>query len=252
MNSSSEWDNLKRRYEGSGVTLFLGAGVSLASGIPTWDALVCRMMEENSAATGGKETFKVLRDQGFTLPTITEFIEQQMQDQGKFLALLRKCLYRDFPFNQVKSIASKANEFLEHTRTKNPTLEAVYNLAVHEQRTETGTKRLANRNVHAIVSLNLDELLEAYDIACKSKAGRDAHRCLHTIESPSHDRNPTKTTIYHPHGFLRFDRHQDDLKKEAGSKVLSEHEFFDFYSRSTDIFTYTLLFMACPPCAQQI
>jgi hypothetical protein len=175
------------------------------------------------------------------LPTITEFIEQKVGDELRFISTLRECLYREFKFHKIKKISeSVAPEFVDDIERNNCTLAAIYNLSVRNK--EEGLR--ANPRIHGIVNFNLDALVEAYDSARHIIKGvTDEHRCIHTIESPSQDRIVGRINSYHPHGYLRFDHHQGDQGKEAASRVLSEHEFFEFYNRSTEIFTYTMLFM---------
>jgi len=197
-------------------------------------------MMESLPQTGGKDAFNTLRQAGFSLPTITEFIKRKI-DAGLFISALRECLYREFKFRDVERIDDgTAGRFVEDTDKCNPTLVAVYNLAVLDR----PDGLTANPKVHAIVNFNLDALLEQYDKArhlVKGLPGK--RRCIHTIESPSHDRIFGRVNIYHPHGYLRFDRFKENPTKEAIFTVLSEHEFFDFYNRSTEIFTYTMLFL---------
>jgi SIR2-like domain len=86
--------------------------------------------------------------------------------------------------------------------------------------------------------------MEAYDSARNAiKGAPDVVRCLRTIQGPSHDRILGRINIYHPHGYLRFDRREGMLGREAATRVLAEHEFFDFYNRTTEVFTDTTLFM---------
>ena len=189
---ASDWEELKSNYNKKGLVLFLGAGVSIQSGVPTWSDLICRMME-SLPQTGGKDAFNTLRQAGFSLPTITEFIKRKI-DAGLFISALRECLYREFKFRDVERIDDgTAGRFVEDTDKCNPTLVAVYNLAVLDR----PDGLTANPKVHAIVNFNLDALLEQYDKArhlVKGLPGK--RRCIHTIESPSHDRIFGRVNIY--------------------------------------------------------
>jgi hypothetical protein len=237
---TDHWNQLKELYAKDGLALFLGAGVSIGSGIPTWENLICRMMD-SLPATGGKAAFDCFRAAGFSLPTITEFIERTVQDEESFVETLRKCLYRDFPCRNVKQAYDKesAQKIVDHIKSDNPTLDAVYNLAVRDS--NNGLQ--ANPKIQGIVNFNLDALLESYDAARNKVRGVDGReRCLRTIESSSHDPLLSKINSYHPHGYLRFDHRARKAGKEAAIRVLAEHEFFEFYNRTTEIFTYTMLY----------
>jgi hypothetical protein len=98
-----------------------------------------------------------------------------------------------------------------------------------------------NPKVHCIVNFNLDALLEAYDAARTHLGPTKGKRCLHTIENPGAMRIFGKTNVYHPHGYLRFDRRRGMKNKEAVRTVLSEFEYYDFYNRPTAIFTNATL-----------
>ena len=96
----------------------------------------------------------------------------------------------------------------------------------------------ANRRIQAIVTFNLDALLQAYVYARYEK------RLLRTIERPSASRNPEKISIYHMHGFLRFDPKAGDLSKEAPDAViLTEQDYFNFFNEPTSLFNYTFLYL---------
>jgi hypothetical protein len=159
------------------------------------------------------------------------------------LVSFRRCAHayiRTFRAVQRTFDAAAAERIVEHVRAQNPTLESVYNLAV----TEKNARLQANPRIHCIVNFNLDSLMEAYDSARNAiKGAPDVVRCLRTIQGPSHDRILGRINIYHPHGYLRFDRREGMLGREAATRVLAEHEFFDFYNRTTEVFTYTTLFM---------
>jgi hypothetical protein len=156
---SDYWEQLKTHYAEDGLALFLGAGVSIGSGIPTWPNLICRLMD-SLPATGGKATFDLLRTEGFSLPAITEFIERKVHNEKKFVDTLRECLYRDFPARGVLRTGSEegARSIVDHITKDNSTLDAVYNLSVQDS-TE-GLK--ASPKIHGIVNFNLDSLIQSY------------------------------------------------------------------------------------------
>jgi SIR2-like domain len=214
----------------------------MGSRIPSWPGLVSRMMEDLRDETGGSDAFRELQNAGFSLPSITEFVEHKVDSESRFVSTLRACLYKDFPCRDIQKtfVGAATERIVEHIRSENRTLESVYNLAVQEK----NDRLHANARIHCIVNFNLDSLMEAYDSARNAmKGAAGADRCLRTIEGPSHDRILGRINIYHPHGYLRFDRHQGMLGKEAATRVLAEHEFFDFYNRTTEVFTYTMLFI---------
>jgi hypothetical protein len=235
---NDSWTRLRSSYGTTGIALFLGAGVSCASRLPSWDELVRRLFElKLGAETGG---FNILRSAGFSLPTMTEFIKAKTSADVNFLEAVREMLYKDFPCKAVRitNEAEGARQVVAHVESDNATLAAIYNLAV--VRNPTG-KLVPNPRVLSIVNFNLDSLLEAYDTARNLLNPIRGRRCLHTIENPAATRIFNRTSIYHPHGFLRFDRRAGRQEKEATTSVLSENEYYDFYNRPTALFTYTVL-----------
>jgi hypothetical protein len=91
------WHLLKTHYLRHGLALFLGAGVSIGSRIPSWPGLISQMMEDLRGETGGCDAFRELQNAGFSLPSITEFVERKVGDESRFVSTLRTCLYKDFP-----------------------------------------------------------------------------------------------------------------------------------------------------------
>ena len=235
------WKRLSNSYSEHGIVLFLGAGVSKGSGIPDWESLIQHMME--APELRGQVSFEALKKQAYSLTMIASFIQKTINDEKLFVKVLRESLYRDFPLWGQRITTDNASHMVEHTRAHNPTLKAVYDLAVDAE----GEKIHPNPHVHAIVNLNLDGLLEAYDKAfhlVRGFAAGPKHRCLRTVERPSSTKLVGRTNVYHPHGFLRFDDRANDPKREAPElRVLSEQEYFEFFNNPTSVFTYTMLYM---------
>ena len=196
-----EWKRFINNYKERGLVLFLGAGVSKDSGVPSWLELIRDMMTALDE-TGGVDTFLTLHKKGYSLPAITEFIQQTV-DKQRFIATLRNCLYQKFPFKgrKMDEDIGAARGFLDHTEKSNPTLAAVAKLLASDE-------LAANPNIHSVVNFNLDSLVESYDKAqhkVKEVKGRYTHkakevkgRYTHTIESSAHTRIAGRISIYHP------------------------------------------------------
>jgi hypothetical protein len=151
---------LQRPYREEGITLYLGAGVSVGNGLPTWDQLVLAMY------------FSAVRDRhtGHQLPftnylfAIAEWhlgryheplditarkIRQLYPDQHTFLQSLKQILYGGFRLPEEARIQTPSAAAL---RDANPTLRAVVQLCTYQS--------LSERGVQAIITYNYDHLLE--------------------------------------------------------------------------------------------
>jgi hypothetical protein len=175
-----------------------------------------------------------LRSFGFTLPAIAGILRSRCSSDSDFAEKVRQSLYRDFPFFPGGVGKLNRSEFVQYVKINNPTLRAVASLCAMRHPGE----RLfsCNPGIRAIVTFNLDALLQAYVYARYEK------RLLRTIERASASHVPEKISIYHMHGFLRFDEKRGDAAREAADKIVfTEHAYFDFFNSPTSMFNYTFL-----------
>jgi hypothetical protein len=245
--------DLKAVYKHHGLVLLLGAGASVPSGLPNWKTLAERILTHDDVfgQADGSSIFNSLTHEKYRLETIigmaedkilADHINDRSKAQQSFTSIVRECLYSGFKYWNTDINPVNAESFATFVETSNTTLRSIYNLAV------TWSKDASHRNtnVHAIVNFNLDALLQAYDKArhILARISSNGLRRLRTIERPTAGSNPDRTSIYHPHGFLRFDSGQDNREKEAPDlRILTEYEYYDFYNRPTEMYTYTLLHM---------
>jgi SIR2-like protein len=227
------WSGLRDRYDRKGLVLVLGAGVSLGSGLPTWDDLLKRVSIELSGDEGGIAYESVTHGHGVPLPVIASVLEERSGEREAFVERVREALYHDFRFFPEGVTPANRPEFLEHMRHSNPTLCAV--AAMCASPCARGSGFAVNARIHSVVTFNLDYLMQAYVRA------RYGARLLRTIERSSAGPTPSKLSIYHLHGLLRFDRGARDSSKENNAVVLTEQDYYDFFNRPTGLFTYTFL-----------
>jgi hypothetical protein len=227
------WDHLRTAYQKHGIVLVLGAGVSKDSGLPDWTRLLERVADRLG---DGASLFSDLRNNRIPLPVVASILEERCGSRTKFIKHIREALYRDFPFFPDGVTKANRGDLIRDVRTKNPTLHAVASLCArrgHGDRTYT-----PNPRVRAVVTFNLDAVLQAYVYARYEK------RLLRTIERASAQAIPERTNIYHMHGFLRFDEKVDDPAKEApDAVVLTEQDYFDFFGDPSSLFNYTFLYL---------
>ena len=226
--------HLKGSYARHGLVLVLGAGVSVGSGLPAWDELLARVAADAGVGPDAG-LVEELRQGGVSLPGIASVL-QQYGGTDKFREGIRRALYRDFPFFPNGISKSNRGELVKHVRDKNSTLRAVASLCA--QRAEGEQRFSPNPRIRAVVSFNLDAVLQAYVYARYEK------RLLRTIDRASAQAVPDRINVYHMHGFLRFDAKAGNRAREAPDLVvLTESDYFDRFNDPTSLFNYTFLYL---------
>jgi SIR2-like domain len=228
------FERLEETYCNPGIVLVLGSGISVGSGLPNWSGLLKRVAE-GVAGSVEPEFFKQLRCSDFGLPVVASILEERSSDRQELIERVREALYRDFPFFPSGVTEDDRPRLVHHVHTQNPTLRAVGSLCASNRGTNDFTP---NRKIHAVVTFNLDALLQAY---VRARYGK---RLLRTVERPSASSNPEKISIYHMHGLLRFDRKAHDPTKEAADAVvLTEQDYFNFFNNPMSLFNYTFMYL---------
>lgn len=227
------WNALEESYRTRGLVLVLGAGVSVGCGLPPWPDLLQRVLTDDLA---DDIDVRDLQAHGLSLPAIASLIEERMPDRKTFVERMRAALYREFPFYPEGIGKSNRRGYVRHIRETNPTLQSIAALCALR---DPGRRTYSpNPRIHALVTFNLDALLQAYVYARYEK------RLLRTVERPSAWSIPGKISIFHMHGYLRFDQSRGDPTKEApDAAVLTEQDYFDFFNQPTSLFNYTFLYL---------
>ncbi len=228
------WNKLRDTYRKHGIFLALGAGVSIGSQLPNWRDLLKRLVS-NQIDNGNNNLFNDFEN-WLSLPAIASLLERHSLNRNEFIEQARKALYQNFPYYPIGITKNNRRRFVNSIQETNSTLQSVASLcAVRQPNSRT---YMANKRIQAIVTFNLDALVQAYVYARYEK------RLLRTIERPSASRRPDKINIYHMHGFLRFDKKAGDPSKEApDSAILTEQDYFDFFNEPTSLFNYTFLYL---------
>jgi hypothetical protein len=229
------WDELLGRYREKGIALTLGAGVSAGCAIPTWEGLLTRIAKENEGLRGEK-LVKDLRARGYSLPMIAGVLEARYK-KVDFAEAIRNALYADFSLYRQKLDKRNAQRLIDLVRSSNNTLAAVG--AFCAKRDNRAAKFVPNDKVLAIANTNFDALLTRY-IYARYKAP-----LLRTVERPSASASRGRIHTYHVHGFFHFElgRVGNPEEEAPDIRVLTEHEFFDFFNAPNAMFNYTLLFL---------
>ena len=227
------WEELGSHYEQRGLVLALGAGVSVGSGLPTWDTLMRRIAVR---IVGTEEIVTALKSEGLSLPAIASVLKS-MNREYQFEGLVRTELYREFPFRNGITPSNRA-EFIALTQQRNKTLAAVASLCAVSVKGPSEALFERNPRIQAIIDFNLDSVLRSYI--------RERYQTpiLRSVERASKASELSKISTYYMHGFLRFDVDGEDPSAEAPDQmVLTEQEYFDFFNRPTSLFNYTFLYL---------
>lgn len=228
-------EELRKQYKTRGLVLCLGSGISKPSGLPDWIELLNRLFHvawpTRQKSPQQHPTFAQLRQDGFTLTAIASILEQKLG--VAFVDTVREALYRDFCL--FKSATERPSRSILVTQVKkhNQSLRAVAAFcAVRDDHTFA-----ANLQIRAIVNLNFDVVLRTY------ARERYGEYLLRTVERPDAQPYQGRIPTYHAHGLLHWDRQRfNDTKYESPDLlVFTEQQYFDFFGRPFEVFSYTLL-----------
>lgn len=182
-------DHLHAAYAGKNVTLYLGAGVSVANGLPTWEKLVLSMYFSALSDGSLRSVFPnylyaiaewhLDRDHE-PLEITARKIRKYYPDQDAFLDDVRETLYAGFAHPGGAHFVDVEREAI---RDANPSLHAVASLC--EQYAP------AERGVRSVITYNYDSLLE---IALGSYPFQSVWD-VRPVEAGT-------LPIYHVHGFV--------------------------------------------------
>jgi len=222
---------LETEYFDGPVILALGAGVSQGSGLPTWHEILERLAERRWPSEGQAILAALFRS-GYSLPAVAGILEGSCSSAEEFTLWLREEIYHGFPFYRTELTRENQAAFLNHMNS-NKTLGAVAAFCV----AKAGPDYIRNPNVQAVFNFNFDALFREF------VHHRFGNSILRTIDRPSAGAMSARIPVYHMHGYLQFDsRKIGDLTSEAPDvRVLTEHEYFDFFNRSTTIYNYSFL-----------
>jgi hypothetical protein len=230
---------LKHACRNEGLVLFLGAGVSSASGIPGWrdllDGLLADIGSMPAAQTAGGEKAGSISQQlqtraGIPMTAQFDLIVHDCkgpEQEREFVDRLRKGLYGQPRFSRLRMLLDAIPEdndaktrhdwsALRSELQKNSTLAAIGDLIIG---TLGGSTRAAG--IRAVLTTNVDNLLQVYVM---SRSG--GQRRLDTVSDASCRETPGNVPVYYLHGWLDMrERRQGGAVREP-PLVFKESEYF--------------------------
>ena len=234
--------DLRKAYADGHVALGLGAGVSQASGLPSWNDLICRLAE--APHNIGRKSAQTLLDAGYDATVLATVLRRKAESDDAFADLVREALYKDFSFEEAVG-KSNHRRFVEHIRNTNPTLHAVGSMCGS---LIEGERFRPNPRIRAVMTLNIDALLEMYTRA------RFRGRVLRTVERAAASASSSKIHSYHLHGYLvrklaspspeAASPSREARSQEADDRlVLTEQQYFDVVANANGFVNYTMLYL---------
>lgn len=227
-------DKLIETTKNGGITLVLGAGVSRAVGVPSWEDLAKKMWEvafpEKESPWDAPED-KSPRSLPQFLPIVFEMTLQELKEE-KFIEALQDCLYEN-----VKYLISGNSH-----RSKS-TLEVIARLILQEHGAR-GRRRLVR-----VITFNVDSLLEQAVFRLKGAYGKQASEGFARAGRQRRwARGDEPIPIYHLHGFIprkgRQGKHRAWVKNYDHMLVFTDSQYWNSGSKmlsfANHIMGYTL------------
>ena len=193
--------SLIRAAQKGGITLVLGAGVSIPRKIPNWNDLAKAVwddvLKDKPSPWSRKNRASSPKDLPQFLPIVFERAYRTLRDESRFFDVLKKHLYGEAIFPLQDRSFTRSKEVLA----------VLARLIVQEH------KRGSDRRVESIITFNADDFIE--QAICRASGTRDAFlpsELAGAITRSTHRVLPRNAVpIYHVHGFLPSDLWEDDL-----------------------------------------
>ncbi len=222
-------------YKQRGLALFAGAGVSHESGIPLWREVVERAVQQTfpnrgSAASGIVDSLSAAR---ISVSAQLDICDRMLEAHGSdrtFDQILYDSLYGKEEFRELRDRLRRSDwsAALELFR-RNATLCAVGDLLL------AGSP---NRNIHAVLTTNADNLLELY-----MRSAAKGRRFVSSIQGAADTQTPGTIPVFHLHGYLDARMNVEDVENGdyAFGLVFKESEYFHTFSDPASFANYTPL-----------
>jgi hypothetical protein len=251
-------ERLLAQYRQDGLVLFLGAGVSMESGIPTWTSLIQDVFRAinidpniaEQAAPSIYARFELAALQSNGQKTFCDILYDSLYNQTGFKRL--KKLLEEIPRgNEEQNEWGKAkwNEILKEL-AKNETLKDVGGLLLSRD----SKKFVRNPLIHAVLNTNADNLLFLY---CLAKTSGPDWCPITIVDGASVGDDPKSISVYHLHGILDaraenfrrtdspYDSEAEDFQQIADELlphlVFRESEYFETIANPMNFINHTPL-----------
>jgi hypothetical protein len=220
---------LREAFANGELTLYLGAGASVPSGLPSWERLIQSMYFRNMQTEALRQNLDSYPNY---LYAISEWVLSKHREpldimvrkiksrylENEFLQFLKDTLYAGFIYREESpdSLGRKKIQRPQRLTTNNPTLEAVVDLC---SRTQPGIAGL-----EGIITYNYDNLLE---LALE----QHQYTSFQTIWNTRQQMEPGRVPIFHVHGYVPTNgegsaAHELILSEEQYNRVAQDAFFW--------------------------
>ena len=191
---------LKQKYANEEVVLFLGAGVSMDAGLPSWDTLVQRLLTK--MISNKLESSKINPEH------LDEIIKLAYDNQDGTSITQMRYIRSAFDTVEYNRLVHEAL-YLNNLETKSELLDAI-SLICAPTRNHIG--------IQGIVTYNFDDLIER-----KLNADNILNNPIYNEQGCS---MPDRLSIFHVHGFLPQVNETDENEHEL---IFSEEDYHKVY-----------------------
>lgn len=196
---------LKRAYDQKNITLYLGAGVSIASGLPDWEKLVLSMY----FSAISEQKLEGWRPFSNYLYAISEWYMKNTEEPLEIIARKLRKFLNDHSVDGSQFFNSLYSNLYGHLLNDRPEPDMGYSSYYFEEKNSTlkAISELcksgnADKGVQAVISYNYDDLLETV---------LDSHPYQSIFRKSDFDAD--KLPIYHVHGFIPLNKSRAQSKE---------------------------------------
>jgi len=210
---------LKKAFEDRELTLYLGAGVSIPSGLPSWDRLI-RMMYLAALGTLGEADNPLVNWRVFPnyLEAVAEWLRRSNDDTAEITAQKILQMIRSGERSRIGAETADKAFMILLRDTLYARLESPEELDRGENHTLTAVEDLCcagggRRGVRCVVSYNYDNLVEQSD------------PIFAPIWESSTQLQSGKVPVFHVHGYLPQEDKDGYEASEYRELILTEEQF---------------------------
>lgn len=208
MTDSLITDSLKKIYKQGNISFFLGAGISVGNGLPTWDELVASMyfryMEQ--------ERWSVIHPYPNYLYAISKWYIKHLGESSDIIVRKLKTGWseKEFQENVWETLySSYRSNSVYIDGHENKSLNSIRDFVIDANNNDS-------RKIKSVITYNFDDLLEQSFV-------KKNYQNVQTIFSDDAQISTEKLPIYHVHGYIPFNNNQE--KNMFGRIVLSEEDY---------------------------
>jgi SIR2-like domain len=204
-------DQFKELYKAGNITFFLGAGISVSNGLPTWKELVTSMYFKFMSA----ESWGRLRPFPNYLYIISKHYMRKMNESPDIIVRKLKTGWSEREFGQTLW------DSLYGARIKNKTV-GHYDINYLPAYIANVIKKDKTK-IKSVITYNFDDILE-------ETFRKKGFRSYSTIYDSKTKIETNKVPIYHIHGYVPFNNNPD--KRLFGKVVISEEDYNNLFNDS--------------------